>query len=166
MNETKTGGNGEWKGTPTMAKPCAQCPWRTENHGKRHPNGFYTKRNLKRLWNQVRKGGGVQSCHRTDTNHPDHVEAGAKGDQVHECMGSIVLVWRELRAFENILAEAGMDMDEGVPQYLAQHPEGLSKRGLAYWLLSRRMDPPFGDGRMPEVPGGWLDDPAYGHRHK
>ena len=119
-----------------MVKPCAQCPWRAENHGKRHPNGFYTKRNLRRLWNQVRKGGGVQSCHMTDTNHPDHVEAGAKGDQVHECMGSVVLVWRELRAFESILAEVGMDMDEGVPRYLAERRRNVED-GLAYWLTQQ-----------------------------
>ena len=56
--------------TPTARTPCDQCAWRVANHGKRHPGGFYRKDNLRRLWNQIRKGGRLQSCHPTDRDTP------------------------------------------------------------------------------------------------
>ena len=149
--------------SPPMPSPCAQCPWRTANHGQRHPHGFYRKANLRRLWNQIRGGGGLQSCHMTDTGHPDHVAAGAKGDRPHECAGSLVLVQRELRRYE-ALAAATDDLGEATRRYLDERRQaGLKKRGLLYWLVARRMDPPFGEGFMATVPPDQLDDPAFGH---
>ena len=88
------------KSTPkSTGKPCEQCPWRIANHGRRHPGGFYRKDNLRRLWNQIRKGGRLQSCHPTDPGHADHrTYAGAKpGAKPLECIGSVILILREMR---------------------------------------------------------------------
>ena len=49
--------------------PCQACPWRVENHGKRHPDGWYTKANLRRLWSGIRRGEEM-SCHPTDPSNP------------------------------------------------------------------------------------------------
>ena len=150
-----------------LTQPCAQCPWRRANHGKRHFAGFYTKRNLRRLWNQIRRGGGRQSCHITDPGHPDHVRAGAKEDRgkkkPEECFGSLIIVQRELR--RRLVGDGDGDtvMPEDIDRYISLYSRrGLTKMGLAYYLLSRQMDPPFGDGRMMLIPDAILDDPAYG----
>ena len=139
-----------------MKPPCAQCPWRVANHGKRTPWGFYRKDNLRRLWNQIRRGGRRQSCHVSDPNHPDHRLAGAKeGSEPHECRGSLILIQRELRALAN-----GATVLDGhhVEEYLVKYPRGLTRQGIGYFLLSRQMDPPFGEGRMSKVPEEMLDD--------
>ncbi|MCY4121361.1 MAG: hypothetical protein OXG72_10630 [Acidobacteria bacterium] len=85
--------------TTSAGTPCEQCPWRVANHGKRHPGGFYRKDNLRRLWNQIRKGSRLQSCHPTDAGHEDHRKyAGAKpGAKPLECIGSVILILREMR---------------------------------------------------------------------
>lgn len=130
-----------------MIPPCAQCPWRVENQGKPTPGGFFTKRNLRRLWGQIRRGGGVQSCHVTDTSHPDHVAAGAKDipSGVRECGGSLVLVQRELRILQ-ALSGGGEASDEGVEEYLARGDLGLTKEGLLYHAVARAMPLPLGTG--------------------
>ena len=85
-----------------LTKPCAQCPWRRSNQGKKHAFGFYTKANLRRLWNQVRGGGNAQSCHLTDPSHPDHIAVGAKADsEARECPGSVIVVKREIAKMAN-----------------------------------------------------------------
>ena len=48
-------------GQTSDREPCSDCPWRIANHGRRHPGGFFRKDNLRRLWNQIRKGGGMQT---------------------------------------------------------------------------------------------------------
>lgn len=53
----------------STAGPCAQCPWRTSNQGKRHPDGWYTKANLRRLWAGLRRGERM-TCHPTDPANP------------------------------------------------------------------------------------------------
>lgn len=137
-----------------MRRPCEHCPWRVANHGKRTPWAFYTKTNLRRLWNQVRRGGAPQSCHPTDPHHPDHVAAGAKPDATpQECPGSVILVYRE---FEKLQACAvGPTIDgPACDRYLREHRDGLTKNGLAYWLVSRYAfgGVPFvGEPKLPEV---------------
>ena len=133
--------------------PCSQCPWRASNQGKRTPWGFYSQANLRRMWNEIRNGCGVQSCHPTDASHPDHVAAGAKtGAQVKECAGSVILVLREL-----IDLRGGPDViigPEEVDAYLARRKRGLKKRALLYYLYERMRlaDVPFfGGTRMPDV---------------
>ena len=117
-----------------MAKPCDQCPWRLANHGKKHKFGFYTKANLRRLWNQVRGGGTAQSCHLTDPSHPDHVAVGAKpGATAQECPGAVILVLREVQR----MADANNVIDAAAPKrYLAGRKKGLTKRGISTGCFS------------------------------
>jgi hypothetical protein len=116
-------------------KACVQCPWRAENQGKRHFGGFYTKANLRRLWNEVRRGGAPQSCHMTDPGHPDHLRAGCKeGAEPRECPGSVLLVLREVGSMAD---GDGVVTEEGVRRYLATRRTGLTRSGLEYWLVSR-----------------------------
>ncbi len=141
-------------------KPCDQCPWRLANQGKRSPGGFYTKKNAKRLWGQIRRGGAKQSCHLTDPSHPDHIAAGcAENATAQECPGSVILVMREFR----LLADAGRNITPAsIDRYKATRKGGLTKSGLHYWVVSR-----LGFGDAPIVGGGVLpevdvDDPEVG----
>ena len=113
---------------PTNQMPCQGCPWRIPNWGKPTKGGFYTKRNLLRLWNSLRRGGRPQSCHMTDTSHPDHLAAGARDrvDGPHECPGSLVVVQRELNRLLE-LSDGDMVDGTGVARYLA---ETKGTRGL------------------------------------
>lgn len=134
---------------PTLKKPCAQCPWRLANQGKKHESGFYTKKNLTRLWNQVRGGGNHQSCHLTDPSHPDHIEAGAReGSKAQECPGSVILVRRELR----LMAGPDGAIEDPRP-YLAKRKKGLTKKGIMYWAMARLAmgHTLLGDGPLPDV---------------
>lgn len=121
---------------------CPQCPWLISNHGRRSKGGFYRKDNLRRLWNQVRRGGRQQSCHLTDPSHPDHVAAGADpGAQPRECTGSLVLVTREIEKMRHMAMAANDGDEEIIPDivesYLRENPKGLSKLGVQYWLIHR-----------------------------
>lgn len=143
---------------PRAQKPCAQCPWRLANQGKRHAFGFYTLKNLRRLWKEVRGGSRAQSCHLTDASH---VAVGAKpGAKAKECPGSVVMVVRELRSLEKIQAEHG---GVAVKVYLKERRRGLTRYGLAYWAMTRVgfANVPFmnPDGPLPLVDD---DDPEIG----
>ncbi len=133
-------------------KPCDQCPWRLANQGKRHAYGFYTLTNLRRLWNQVRRGGRAQSCHLTDPTHPDHVKAGAKpGSKPKECPGSVIVVLREVNAMAD---ETRTVTPESVAAYQKKRKGGLTKSGIAYWVVQRIQlgkVPFLGEGELPEV---------------
>lgn len=138
-----------------MKTPCTNCPWRPENHGKRTPWGFYTRANVRRLWGQIRRGG-AQSCHPTDPNHPDHVAAGAKpGSTPQECAGSVLLILREAEKLAKLGKDGNTIDDQAVYQYLRRYPDGLSKTGIAYWILGRMKFggvPFFGSGpKLPDV---------------
>jgi hypothetical protein len=122
--------------TVELTKPCAQCPWRTANQGKRHFGSFYSKKNLTRLWRQVRGGGNPQSCHLTDPSHPDHIAAGAREDsKPRECPGSVILIARELRMMEKL--GGGQITVEGTEKYWKLRKRGLTKKGVHYWLVQR-----------------------------
>lgn len=129
--------------TKTTAVPCNECPWRVANHGRRHPGGFYRKDNLRRLWNQVRKGGGIQSCHPTDASHADHRKyAGAKpGATALECVGSVILVLRELRYADTLDGDttAGQLSVTDGERYLAEtgQRKGLTREGFLYHGFAR-----------------------------
>ena len=145
---------------PVQPRLCAQCPWRASNHGRRTPGGFYAKRNLQRLWNQIRRGGGIQTCHLTDQSHPDHVAAGAREDrdEKHECMGSVVMVVRELEVLKDS-APGDVIQPEHVEAYLKVSPKrkGLTKTGLMYYILARQHEPPVGEGVLPMPPRALLE---------
>lgn len=142
-------------------KACAQCPWRRSNQGTRHRFGFYRKANLRRLWNEVRKGGAPQSCHLTDPGHPDHIAVGASPNATaQECPGSVVLVLRELYRITG--TESGLITPENVDAYLGRRKKGLSKRGILYWAVERIQFagvPFFGGSPLPSVD---VADPEIG----
>lgn len=126
-------------------KPCPQCPWRLENQGKKHFGHFYTKVNLTRLWNQIRKGGAAQSCHLTDPSHPDHIAAGASEHaKIKECPGSVILVLREFKLLADSTGHIG---ETGLFNYLKTRKKGLTKQGIL-WLVSR-----YTQGGVPFVGG-------------
>ena len=154
-----------FKTVPVVNQPCENCPWRTANHGKRTTYRFFTKANRQRLWNQIRRGEGIQSCHQTDPSHPDHVATGTKLTATpHECMGSVILVVREL----DRLVEGDWDqvVEPGhCDRYLASDRNrrfGLRKSGLLYYLMNRQMNPPMGDGKLPDPPKGSLGSDEFG----
>lgn len=121
----------------TVRRPCANCPWRAVNHGKRTPWGFYSAANMRRLWNQIRRGG-AQSCHPTDPNHPDHVAAGAKpGSTPLECPGAVILVLREATRLASYGADGNTVDEQAIPAYLRNHRDGLTKTGIMYWVVQR-----------------------------
>lgn len=136
-----------------LKKACEQCPWRLSNQGKRHFGGFYTKKNLTRLWNQIRNGGGQQSCHLTDPRHPDHIQSGCKTKDIEatqECPGSIILVQRELMQLDSI---------KNFEKY-RKRKRGLTKRGIVYWAFERLTmgGTPLGGPKLPPI----QDDDAVG----
>lgn len=118
---------------PSAAKACDACPWRKTNQGKKHAHGFYTKTNLTRLWNQIRRGNGMQSCHPTDPNHPDH---GAKPDSTpRECSGSVLVVLHEVKA---MASEDRNITKETIAAYQAARAKrGLTKSGILWWVVKR-----------------------------
>ena len=120
---------------------CSQCPWRKSNHGKRSKGGFYTKANLRRLWNNIRRGGSQQSCHLTDPSHPDHIEAGAPvGAKARECPGSIALIAREIEKLNGY--------GDKPDAYFKANPKGLTRSGVYYWI-NRQI---FGGLGYPPIP--------------
>lgn len=135
-----------------LSHPCKQCPWRTENHGKPHPFGFYKKANVTRLWNQLRRGGNSMSCHPTDPSHPDHVASGTPTDaKTRECAGAVILIRREL---SSIAGPARELTTEGLGAYLKHRKKGLTKDGFRYWAIQRihfGKVPLIGGPPLPEV---------------
>lgn len=156
--------------TVKCERPCPQCPWRKANQGKPSPGGFFTKKNLTRLWRQLRAGERgnfqAQSCHLTDPSHPDHVAAGAHPNaKAKECPGSVILVKREILLISS-LSEQKPDTNNidgnGIEAYLKQRRRGLSRASLMFWLVQRIQfadQPMFGAPAMPEVD---VDDPEIG----
>lgn len=82
---------------PPAPDPCAACPWLTSNHGKKHPGNYYSDANRRRLWKGLRTGDAPgMTCHPTDPeNQPVKEE-----QRTRECTGAVVLMQRELNAFE------------------------------------------------------------------
>lgn len=144
-----------------LTVPCASCSWRKSNQGKPHKFGWFTRKNLTRLWNQIRGGGEAQSCHLTDTSVEQHVACGAKGDKPKECAGSVVIVLRELLVIKEMARGEPIE-PEHVDEYLRTRKKGLKKTGLLYWLVSRISAagiPYIGGAPLPEVDA---DDPEVG----
>lgn len=135
-------------------KPCSHCPWRRANQGTRHPHGWYSKKNLRRLWSGLRSGKAPgMSCHPTDPNNevPEgHGTPAPDGNQPTECAGALIMVQRELRRFE---AESST--------YLKTRKRGLTREGLLWWGVSRcsMAGTPFGGPSMPLIKD---DDPDIG----
>lgn len=128
-------------------QPCRQCPWLTSNHGKPHPDGWYTKANRARLWAGLRRGEAM-SCHPTDPGNPVSLRAQAQGYQPapahaerRECAGALILQQRELQ----LASEA-----PALSTYLRARARGLTRVGVAR-LVERVAfgGTPFGGRAMP-----------------
>lgn len=117
----------------TEAGPCAACPWRTENHGKRHPDGWYSNKNLRRLWAGLRTGERM-TCHPTDPRNPvpDGHRAAPEGTTTRECYGAQVLIQRELQRVSDALTPDGAKWSD----YSRSHPRGLTRDGAAAHISS------------------------------
>ena len=127
------------KVAPACPKPCAACPWRRSNQGKRHPGGWYTKANLRRLWNKLR-GGERMTCHPTDPDNPVPTgrEPVPEDAVTHECCGALILQQREFMALQSRLAAPGADAKSAMKQYRKDQPRGLTREGVMV-LLNRAL---------------------------
>lgn len=124
-------------------RPCSACPWRLSNQGRKDdPHGFYTKANLKRLWDGLRSGEAPgMTCHPTDPEMAVYAgyEATADRPATAECAGSIVLLAREFKAFEALTREVDAEEAAGVKlrrgealrRYRRARPRGMTREGLA-----------------------------------
>lgn len=110
---------------PAAPHPCAACPWRIANQGKPHPHGWYTKKNLQRLWAGMRRGEASMSCHPTDPDNlvPEGQRPVPDSAKTRECTGALILMQREIMRFQN---EAAGD----IGRYRRLFPGGLMKAGL------------------------------------
>lgn len=113
----------------TDPSPCAACPWRVSNQSKRHPDGWYTKANLARLWAGLRRGEDM-SCHPTDRDNPVSQQAAAAGYRAapahatkRECIGAQILKQREFMRLQD-------DCHAHVALYRQEHPKGLTRDGV------------------------------------
>jgi hypothetical protein len=148
---------------PHAAEPCRDCPWRTENRGRRSKGGWYSLSNLRRLWSGMRRGERM-SCHPTDPRMAEIADQAYEGFKPappdakgKECVGAMVLVRRELGI---CVGTYGSD----IGSYRRARPRGLTKHGLAAALEREVFEvlsdvnpnhpdvshPDLGDDLMPE----------------
>lgn len=129
---------------PANLRPCRDCPWRTENQGKRHKDGWFTKANRDRLWAKLRRGDSM-TCHMTDPENPvpDGYKTVNPEATTHECAGALILQQREFMKLQ--------DMQADIPAYRKLFPRGLTKDGIMT-ILNRHLygGTPFGPAPMPK----------------
>lgn len=119
-------------------RACAQCPWRLSNQGQPHPHGFYSKRNLARLWAGLRSSRAPgMTCHPTDPSMAEFegYEDTADREVTLECRGSVILMVREVMRFQAIChrveASGEVPIGEALRRYRAEAPKGFTRNGLA-----------------------------------
>jgi hypothetical protein len=116
------------RGQAPRINPCSTCPWLRSNFRKRHASGWYTLRNLRRLWNGLRSGKAPgMVCHATD---PESQFYGSEklvmpGTKLLECIGATLLIQREL-------VELGKAKD--FRAYRRSRPFGLTIPGAGMWM--------------------------------
>lgn len=117
---------------PALGKACADCPWRVSNRGRRNEHGFYTAKNLRRLWAGMRNGERM-TCHPTDPRMAEYegYEKTEDAPVVRECAGSLLLKAREVTLLNSIAAKIpeGKKVDV-MKLYKAVSPMGLTRRGI------------------------------------
>lgn len=148
-----------------MPDPCTEWPWRRANHGRRHPGGCYTRRNLKRLWNQIRRGGGQQTCHPTDPRDPEHGAKPGAGPQ--ECIGNAILVMREIAHADGLAGPPGELGPANAEAYARTAAErgGMTRTGLLNHCTRLMPEPLRRLGQVPAMPAvsrEQVHDPVYG----
>lgn len=116
---------------PPAERPCAACPWLVANHGRPHPDGWYTKANRRRLWGGLRQGE-MMTCHPTDPDNPapsDRPEAVAPaGRPTRLCAGAWALIMVEVSHVDAELRRPGGSF----ARYRAERPHpAMTKEGAA-----------------------------------
>lgn len=135
---------------PACTTPCAACPWRTANHGRRHPDGWYTKANRDRLWAGMRRGA-LMSCHPTDPENPtpEGVREVPADVVTRECAGILVLVQREMNLIDRIAATTTQDLAR---RYRQLRSRGLTLEGITaniHRIMMSRISEPDRFGVLP-----------------
>lgn len=116
---------------PARPEACAACPWRLANQGKRvsrivagESYGWYTKLNLRRLWDALRRGDRM-TCHPTDSRQVQlSGKCVGKAVDTHECTGAVILVQREVMKLQ-------LNYPGKFKLYYAENRHGLTKLGIA-----------------------------------
>lgn len=138
--------------------PCPQCPWKLENQGRRHPGGWYTKANLRRLWGGLRRGERM-TCHPTDPDNAVECQCHTPpppGTVTRECAGALIVIQREVQRVNDILVAGGSWAD-----YRREHPRGLTKEGAACHVMASAFATNSLTGYEMGRPN--LNDPTIGH---
>lgn len=138
---------------------CDACPWRVSNQGRRTSGGWYTKKNLRRLWAGLRGGDAPgMTCHPTDPDNPpaDDGSQAPEGTETKECFGALLLVAREIHVLNDC---AGAP--DPVKEYRRRRPKGFTKRGILAWVQRVMFGGALGEaGRLPTAVD---DDPDIQH---
>ena len=150
---------------PANPKPCAACPWRLANQGRKdvaQPH-FYQPANLRRLWKGVRAGARM-SCHPTDPRMSEWegYEDCANREVTHECAGSLILQQREFMRFqEYVIAQPEAKRGSLFKLYRLESPNGMTLEGLRA-MVARVMfgGTPLGGIKMTALE---LGDPEIGY---
>lgn len=125
---------------PAADTPCAACPWRTANHGRRsmkvsgvEVGGWYTKANRRRLWSGLRRGE-MMTCHPTDPRNPvlPGKRPAPENTTTRECAGAHLLLQREMDIAQRLVHvdPAG----NAVAAYRRLRPRGLTRDGLRAYM--------------------------------
>ncbi len=78
---------------------CETCPFLRKNHGRPHPEKWYSVGNLRRLWNGLRTGKAPgMVCHSTDPDSKYYGGKGAKPGKKQECAGALLLILNDMNA--------------------------------------------------------------------
>lgn len=115
---------------PANDRACKDCPWRASNRGRANEHGFYTAKNLRRLWVGMRNGERM-TCHPTDPRMAEYsgYEKTDDAPVVRECAGSLLLKAREI----SLLNDLGRALPKGADlmrAYRAASPLGLTRKGI------------------------------------
>lgn len=133
-------------------RACSDCPWRKSNQGRRHPDGWFSQKNLQRLWAGLRSGAAPgMTCHPTHpkVEAPDgSVNFLEHGEKTQECYGALLLVQRELRLIEKLDPK---HKPHTFKAYRRLRPRGLTTRGFMLWLERVVFAGRLGTPAMPEV---------------
>lgn len=134
---------------PKCSRACDACPWRQSNQGKRTSGGWYTKANLRRLWNGLKTGDAPgMTCHPTDPDNPpsDEGKQAKPGAETHECYGALLLIAREVRLATELCET---HQGDAFKEYRKLRPKGLNKWGMAHWIMRWAAPTPFTGGVLP-----------------